>query len=249
MAQYDEFGRPIYETAEEYNRARKTGRYSRSTESQEKAAFQNKATKETYRTKSSAQRYTHQDASKKTKKLIVGVGAFILVFNVIIIATVGSFGVSFESDYEDNWVETMVDMDDEGEYLGDDFTPLPSGFETFSFNGQTYTLPESYEKLVDKGFIEDGDCFYIDNPMLYDETVTVPDFVFGDGLTFESSYEELETYFGIPYYHYEDHSDSDYIYDSYEWCYNGDDEYHYVNVTFLNGMIYDVVIDKTVYEE
>ena len=127
--------------------------------------------------------------------------------------------------------------------------PLPEGFETFTYNGQTYTLPESYEELVDEGFMEDEDAFYIDNPMLYDEVVTVPDLVFGDGLTFESTYEDLEAYFGTPYYHYEDHSEPGYYYDSYEWCYDGDYESHYVSVTFLEGVMSDVVIDKIVYEE
>ena len=73
----------------------------------------------------------------------------------------------------------------------------------------------------------------------------LPNFVFGDGLTFESSYEELETYFGTPHYHYEDHSEEGSYYDNYEWSYYREDEIHFVSVTFWNGVIADVGIEKT----
>ena len=131
------------------------------------------------------------------------------------------------------------------------------------------TFPEGYEEMIAL-LDEDGystamiringteadvplgkcmvDYFCIDNPAIFDEYEEVPDFVFGDELTFESSYEELESYFGTPYYHYKDHGD-DYTYDSYEWAYYGEDEIQYVNVTFWNGMIENVAIEKKAYED
>ena len=250
MAKYDDFGRPIYETAEEYNKAHKGGVCPRTYDSPVGDNYQQNKRKETHRHQSAAQRHANQTGAKKAKSMVMGIAVFFIVLNAIIIFYMFSMagGVYEDSyDFNENW--STPDDEGYGEYIGDNTMPLPEGFETFTYNGQTYTLPESYEELVDEGFMEDGDGFYIDNPMLYDEELTVPDFVFGDGFTFESTYEDLEAYFGTPYYHYEDHSEPGYFYDSYEWCYDGEYESHYVSVTFLEGVMSDVVIDKIVYEE
>ena len=250
MAKYDDFGRPIYETAEEYNKAHKGGVCPRTYDSPVGENYQQNKRKETHHNQSAAQRHANQTGAKKAKSMVIGIVVFFMVLNAIIIFYMFSMpdGVSEDSNiFNEEWL--MPDDEGYGEHIGDNTTPLPEGFETFTYNGQTYTLPESYEELVDEGFMEDGYGFYIDNPMLYDEAETVPDFVFGDGFTFKSTYEDLEAYFGTPYYHYEDHSEPGYYYDSYEWCYDGDYESHYVSVTFLEGVISDVVIDKIVYEE
>ena len=98
-----------------------------------------------------------------------------------------------------------------------------------------------------------GECiveyFYIHNEKAYDKGMESPDFVFGEGYTFESTYEELESYLGMPYYHYEDYSDEEFLYDSYEWTYNGEKECQRVIVNFVNGVISDISIEKVVYEE
>lgn len=253
MTQYDDFGRPIYETAEEYNKAHKKGVCPRTYDSPTGANYQRSTRKGAQQTSTATQRFSNQERSKKAKSLVIGTIAVLLVLNIIITTIlVGSFGVSFDSDYdvnEENWFDAMIDVDESGteEYLSDASTPLPTGFETFTYNGKTYTLPGSYEDLIDEGIMEEGGFFYIDNPLVYDYDATVPDFVFGDGLTFESSYEEVEAYLGTPYYHYEDHSDIDFIYDSYEWSYYGEEESHYINIVFVNGVMSDVMIDKTVY--
>lgn len=300
MAKYDDFGRPIYETAEEYNKAKKSAGSSRTYESPEGDTYQHNTMKETKRYQSAAQRYSERSSSKKAKKMVLGLAVFFIVLNVVVIFTmfnmVGGIYDDYQ-DYEESWVDFDDDGDDgHGEYLGDDQTPLPEGFETFSYNSQTYTLPTSYQEISQMGFTleedydindlfpteyeeliafvddEDGytsamirinnytgddiplgecmvDYFYIENPAAFDKAEPVPDFVFGDGLTFESSYEELEAYFGVPYYHYEDHSEEGYYYDSYEWAYYGEEEIHFVSITFWNGVIDNVGIEKRAYEE
>lgn len=293
MAKYDEFGRPIYETAEEYNKARKTGKNIRSYESPEGNAYKHNTMKETYRNQSVTKSYANRTGSKKVKSLVVGLAVFFVVLNVVIVLSMfnmvrGSHNDIFQ-ELEDSWID-LDDASGHGEYLGDDTSPLPEGFETFSYNGQTYTLPTTFEEIDKMGFsLEEGydendmftteyeelltlsdkngsmyamigvnnytgeeiplgkcqvDYFYIENPAAFDEEEMVPDFVFGNGLTMESSLMDLVAYFGIPYYHYEDHSEEGYFYDSYEWAYYGEDETHFVSVTFWNDVISNVSIEK-----
>lgn len=294
MAKYDDFGRPIYETAEEYNKARKTGATSRTYDSPEGDAYQHKTMKEMHRYQSAAQRHANRTGTKKAKTMVIGLAVFFLVLNVVVIFSMFSMVRGIYDDFQE-FDESWIDLDDDGygEYIGDDATPLPEGFETFSYNGQTCTLPTTFEDILQMGFfLEDydedvlfpkeceemvtlydedevvtvlvcvnnyagenipmGKCqvdyFYIENPVAFDDTEMVLSFVFGDGLTLESSYEELEAYFGVPYYHYEDHSEEGCYYDSYEWAYYGEDEIHFVSVTFWNDVISDVSIEKKSYE-
>lgn len=272
MAKYDDFGRPIYETAEEYNRAHKTGGG---------AVIQNQT---------AAQRHATREGSKRAKTLVIGIVAFVIALNVVIIFSMSNMVGSAVAEPERVYDNIIVENEDYyGEYVSDAETPLPDGFEAFFYNGQFFTLPTTcseiakmgydiveYEPtdMIPSGFWEtitllddDGysvamisvrndtdddvpfeECtvnyFYIDNPARYDETLDVPDFVFADGLTLESSYEEVEAYFGEPYYHYEDHSDEEYLYDSYQWEYYGLDERHFVMVNFVNGEMLDVSIEK-----
>lgn len=298
MVEYDEFGRPIYETAEEYNKAKKTGTQSRTYDSPEGDAYKHNTMKETRRNQSAAERHANRTGSKKAKSMVIGLAVFFVVLNVVVIFAMFNIMRGTYNEVEEEYEESWIDLDDDdgyGEYLGEDTSPLPEGFETFSYNGQTYTLPTTFEEIDKMGFAleaeydeydmlpseyeemltlsdEDGfsyamvcvnndtgeeiplgkcqvDYFYLENPVAFDEMETVPDFVFGDGLTFESSLEELEAYFGTPYYHYEDHSEEGYFYDSYEWAYYGEDEMHYVSITFWNGVISDVGIEKNAYEE
>ena len=304
MANYDDFGRPIYETAEEYNKARKTGGMQPTYESPEGDAYKHVTMKERYRNESAATRYANHTNSKKAKSLIIGVVAFILAMNIVIIfSMVRMVKGTYEEgnlDFDEIWVDVDDDNDNDndegyGEYLREDTIPLPEGFEIFSYNGQMYSLPTSYEDISQMGFVledeydendtfpegfeelltlysEDrrmtamirinnyyeteiplGKCqvdyFYIENPVAFYEDEKVPDLVFGDGLTLESTYEELVDYYGIPYYHYTDHSEEGYFYDSYEWSYYGEDEIQYVSITFWNDVISSVSLEKKPYEE
>ena len=289
MPKYDDFGRPIYETAEEYNQAHRNGICPRTYDTSQKSTYTSE--KKTFGKKKSI---------KKSTILIIGVSIYfaimlvILAFNYVSDTIGGYYESRPENEYEEDWIEEdwMNEEESYGEYLGNATTPLPEGFEMFTFEGQTYRLPMSYQEVAQMGFIledgydedymipteyeeliflmdEDGyteimigisnytdeeislgECpvhyFYIENPVAYDEYAEVLDFVFGDGLTFESTYEELEAYFGTPYYRYVDYSDESYTYESYEWAYYGNEETHFVCVTFLNGVMSDISIEKRI---
>lgn len=279
MSKYDEFGRPIYETAEEYNRAHGTGSYHNA----ERKSTSYTEKKTTYRKQRTIGQNEKRSVSPKV--IVLAIGA--LVYLVVMAVTLMS-NIVRDNDSIENWAnveEEAVAVREE--YLGDTVTPLPDGFETFSYKGQTYALPTTMADILKMGFtleeaydenymlppqyeetvilngengymvamvgmsnytddeipLEDATIhyFYIDTATIYDMT----DFVFGDGFTFESSYEDLETYFGIPYYHYEDYTE-DYAYDNYEWAYYGEEETHIVNISFWNGMISDIGIEKRI---
>ncbi len=73
------------------------------------------------------------------------------------------------------------------------------------------------------------------------------------GFTLEEEYDE--TYM-IPMQYEEnlilndeDHSEEGSFYDSYEWAYYGEKEIHFVCITFWNGVISNVGIEKRVIEE
>ena len=113
MAKLDDFGRPIYETAEEYNRAHKGGVCPR--------PYDN------------SQKHATVATSKKAKPMVIGIAVFFLVLNTFIIVSVfSSLGFNdFEinQDYAEEWVDP-----DEGYYIGTDEYPLPEGFDTFYLN-------------------------------------------------------------------------------------------------------------------
>lgn len=292
MAKLDDFGRPIYETAEEYNRAHKGGVCPRPYDSPEGENYQKK--------QSAAQRHSLQEGRYKAKVIIGGViGVFAIIYLFIIgVMMINMAAESPGSSYEENWEENIM----ETEYFGTDEVPLPEDFDLFSYNGEFYRIPTDYWKISQMGFeleeYTEGDCFpaeyeemldlydedgymramirinnhteteipleecmvdyiYIENPVIFDDAEVLPDFVFGDGLTFESSYEEVEAYLGTPYYHYADHSEEGYYYDQYQWSYykeadwmtNEPDEIHFMQITFYNDVIESVSIEKKVYEE
>lgn len=291
MQKYDDFGRPIYETAEEYNRAHGTGGSVFSRESFDAEANKHSVKATSAPKETAAQRHANRANSKKAKTIVIGVVAFFIALNAVIIFSmsnlVGSVGAQPEPVYPDTW------EDDYSEYLGDTETPLPVGYENFIYNGVAYTLPMKYDVISQMGFVleedyelddliptefnemlslyaDDGDTFamvivknntgesiplaqctveyfYIENPAAFDEIGITPDFSFGAGINFESTYEEVETYLGVPYYHYADHSEEGCYYDAYEWSYYGDDEYHHVNIVFWNGLISDISIQKEYY--
>ena len=300
MAKYDDFGRPIYETAEEYNKVRRAQTESRTYESPEGDSYQHNTYKQTQKYEKAATHYEKKTGPKSGKKFVLILVGVILVTQIAVVFMLFRTTSGIYDRYEENWYEEdWVDQDDYGdngygEYIGDDVQPLPEKFNIFSYNGVTYTLPTTYQEITKMGFFleegyeeldtfpaeyeallnlndEDGylagmirvnnhtdeevpleqcvvDYFYLGNDAAYSDMETAPDFVFGDGFTFESSYEELEAYFGVPYYHYEDHEEEGYYYDNYEWAYYGEEEIHFVSITFWNGIISDVSIEKRAYE-
>lgn len=307
MAKVDEFGRPIYETAEEYNKARRASSKPRTYDSPEGAAYQHNPVNENYSYQKAIQRQQNSTGVKNVKKTVRNVIIIIIMFTVgFIFSMFNMVSDSYDEiyqdfeagwdDIEDSWDDIEDGVNDGyGEYIGDNTVPLPEGFETFSYNGHTVTLPTSYEEIAQLGLVpeeeswenelvpddyeelinmctENGtyigmirinnytgeeiplgkcmvDYIYIENTAIYVDEENVPDFVFGDGLTFESTYEDLEAYFGEPYYHYKDHSGDNYKYDSYQWMYYGDEEVQYVNVVFWHDEMSQVDIEKKSYED
>ena len=126
MAKLDDFGRPIYETAEEYNKAHKGGVCPRPYDDPEGGNYQQSPLKGMSRYKSAAQRHSIREGSEKAKVMVGGIiGVFaviyLIIMGVVMINTVGN--VEYGGD---QW----VDVESIGD--GDETTPLPEGFETFS---------------------------------------------------------------------------------------------------------------------
>ena len=295
MAKLDDFGRPIYETAEEYNKAHKAGKKTRTYENADGDTYQHNPIKGMSRYKSVAQKHATVQGSKKAMKTVAVIGVLILAFNIgIIFSLVGNFAQRDELYYEEEVCYTE-------EYLSDGNIPLPEGYELFFYNGERFSIPTNYGKISQMGlessvyygddlispeyeeliplldengyllaeirFINNTDreiplneCLvdyiYIENPATYDDMADVPDFVFGDGLTFESSYEEVEEYFGVPYWHYAETSE-EFDYHLYQWMYYPEEanalqrqeDIQFVEVKFIDGVIESVTIEKRTYEE
>lgn len=95
--------------------------------------------------------------------------------------------------------------------------------------------------------LEEGivDYIYFDNPASYitDGSVEHIDLVFGNGFDMFTTYEELETWLGTPYYINVDNSGGS-EYASYEWTYYGDDKYQSIVVSYLDGVITDVAFEQ-----
>lgn len=297
MAKLDDFGRPIYETAEEYNKAHKGGVCPRPYDSPTGENYQQGTSKTKSSYQSVAQKYATVQGSRKATKMVIAIGLMILVLNVVVILSM--FG-NIVSDSGVNYYEEEVYSFDE--HLGDTTTPLTEGFELFSYNGQYYRIPTNYWKISQMGFVSDlysendtfpagyeelidlydedgcmramirinnnteqeiplGECMvdymYIENPTMFYETAIMPDFKFGDGLTFESSYEEAEDYFGVPYWHYREYSKEGDCFDIYQWQYfpkeagilEIQDDIEFVEIKFVNNVIESVSIEKKAYEK
>ena len=276
MAKLDDFGRPIYETAEEYNRAHKGGVCPRPYDDPNGKNHKHNTVK----------------LGKNSKTAVLGIVAFFLIVNgLIVFVMFNSMGFAdFETGpvYQEEWVDTV-----EGYYIGTDEYPLTEGFERFYCNGNEYTLPTTYEEIKKIGLVdssieeyyemfpadyeeivalldEDGyhygdiritnkmdeevpvekcevDYIYLLNPEQFDGLNADVAFEFADGFDFDSTYEDLEDYFGIPYYVYEDYYDAGYDYDHYEWVYYGEEAYQSVSVIFCDDVIVYVTIENKTY--
>ncbi len=146
MAKLDDFGRPIYETAEEYNKAHKGGVCPRPYDDPNGANHQDNTGNGTKNYKSVAQRHATVQGSKKSMKIVVAIIVFFIALNIgIIFSMVGNIIDEGEVNFEEE-----VHIYDE--FLGDTNTPLPEWFEHFSYNGQYYSLPTNYWKISQMGF-------------------------------------------------------------------------------------------------
>lgn len=297
MAKYDANGRPIYETAEEYNRAHGTGASRHTYDSPEGANYRHTTYTETRRNERAAARYDKKStvsSPKNTKKIVL---VFVIIFIFLNMGVImGIFNAlrgtvdGIYNEFDEQW----IDFDEGyGEYIGDSDTPLPEDFNQFTLDGVAYAVPMSYQELMQMGFTleeaydedytvscyddelvvlngDDGymaamarfvndtdedillsecvvDYFYLESEAPYDEEIAVPDAVFANGFTMDASYEELEAYFGVPYYQYIE-DDEDYgCYERYEWVCDDGEEYHCFMVTFWDGVMADISIEKYEY--
>ena len=289
MAKLDDFGRPIYETAEEYNKAHRGGVCPRPYDNPEGANYGHNTGTSTERIKSMAYRHATVQGSKRLKSSVVVVAAFFLIVNVlIIIATLSSIGFM---DHEIIDQEVIQNNWNDGYYVDTEFytsdieSPLIDGFETFCYNGVVCSIPTSLDEIMEIGLNiqeydideafpseyeeiislvdDDGnlyamvrvsnytgeeiaigkcmvDYFYVVNPDAFEELDANVDFTFGDGLTFESTYEDFERYFGVPCSLYDSHYTDGSYYEHYEWCYYGDEECHYVVVIFCDDVLQNI---------
>ena len=296
MAKLDDFGRPIYETAEEYNQARRAREQNRTYESLDGDTYQQSSRKETHRFKTAAQRHATVQGSKSVMKKVLAILGVILSINV---GAIFSLLGNITDDIQVGHVEEEVQVYDE--YLNQGDTPLTEGYEQFFYNGEYYSIPTNYWKISQMGFETDVydadelipagyeeiialfdeygymsievriknnteediplnecmvDYIYITNPIYSEEIEVLPDFSFGDGLTFESSYEEVEAYMGEAYWHYGETSE-ECDYHMYQWVYwpeeanelEEQEDVEFVEIVFFDGVIESIRIEKRAYED
>ena len=147
MAKLDDFGRPIYETAEEYNRAHKRGS-ARTYESTHGDTYQQSAINETYHKQSAAKRHATRENSKKSTSKIV------LTLITILAANIGVIGSFIGGIYEDSQVDYEEILPDRvlvesGENYGTADTPLPVDFNQFSYDGVICNIPMTFDEVLD----------------------------------------------------------------------------------------------------
>ena len=93
----------------------------------------------------------------KKAKLNFVIAAFLSCFCMMLVTPFIGEQFGFANSFSNVYLD--------GEYIGDDSTPLPEGFETFSYNGQSYTLPTTMEEIYTMGFTLEE---------MYDENYILP---------------------------------------------------------------------------
>ena len=181
MAKLDDFGRPIYETAEEYNQAHRGCVCPRSYDSPDGANYQKKQTV--------AQRHATVQGSKSAMKKVLAILGVILSINV---GAIFSLLGNLADDIEVGHVEEEVQVYDE--YLNQGDTPLVEGYEKFFYNGEYYSIPTNYWKISQMGFetvVYDADELI---PAGYEEIIA---FVLG---SYYFSLENIDKIGDYPFY-------------------------------------------------
>lgn len=90
------------------------------------------------------------------------------------------------------------------------------------------------------------DFISFENKAAYDETEKGVDLVFLNGLTMNSSYEEIEAFLGPPTYQYID-IDGNERYENFTWYYSSEDLYQCVDVSFSDGVISNISFEYDEY--
>lgn len=225
-----------------------------------------------------------------------------LLFSAVFMVSAETFVQEIEQEYDGDVEAFLEDLvgelevyNDSDEYevysetLGDGDVPLVDGFDTFTLNGITYSVPMTYNEFLQMGYtIEEGYENYIVEPETYesliingddgymigmirvsnDTNVVLPleecvidyirldndaayyedkvplDLTFGNGLTMNSSYEEVEAFMGAPTYVY---IDDETEYENYTWYYYGETEYQSFDIYFSEGVISEICFEQYEY--
>ena len=151
MAKYDDFGRPIYETAEEYNQAHRGGVCPRTYDSSYGDRREHKTVNGHQQNQSAAQRHATVQGSKNAKSIIVAILVGFVLLNLgVIVSIFHSLGMVEDSyvDYEEeSWPDRVVI--DSGESYGGTEAILPVGFDRFSYNGVIFNIPMTFDEVLD----------------------------------------------------------------------------------------------------
>ncbi len=247
--------------------------------------------------------------SKVSNILLIIGGVFTVVsiissilFSAVFMASAETIVQEFEQEYGgdveaflEDLMGEMEEYDDGDEYegysetLGDGDVPLAEGFDTFTLNGITYSVPMTYNEFLQMGYtIEEGyenyileadtyenliingdngymigmirvsndsnvvlpleecvvDYIRLDNDAAYYDDVEPLDLTFGNGLTVNSSYEEVEAFMGEPTYLYIDEETE---YENYTWYYYGENEYQSFDIYFSEGVISEICFEQYEY--
>ena len=156
MPKYDDFGRPIYETAEEYNRAHKRDGSARISKEIEPDVLKQGITRQSAHNQTAAQRHANREGTKKAKTLVLAlISFFIAIIVMIVFSLFGMIGASYEEAVrEPNYNHNNAIVEDENQTVtfGDTDTPLPEGYENFTCNGVWITLPSTCKEMAELGY-------------------------------------------------------------------------------------------------
>lgn len=175
MAKLDDFGRPIYETAEEYNKAHKGGVCPRPYDSPEGENYQHNTGNATKSYKTVAQKHATVQGSKKAMKTVIAIVIAILSLNIGVIFSLLGNVVDEEFIQQGEMVQTEEVIQNYDEFLSDASTPLPVGYEMFYYDGEFYKLPMKCEDVAQMGFVTDAYSLDESIPSGYGEIITLYD--------------------------------------------------------------------------
>lgn len=145
MAKTDSFGRPYYETAEEYNQAHRKARANGNYEQMQQAK-----TAYSHTTGRGAKKQYGQNKQKswKSSSAIIALCILIAAVSYIVVLSI-HIEDSIEPDNESWYEEEYIESDDANfEQIGVDNVPLEEGFDVVTYKGVSYDIPMLYEDFI-----------------------------------------------------------------------------------------------------
>ena len=222
-----EYERPNYETAEEYNRARR--------EREAKMAAEQKLYDEegnyNYNSGSNSgyEAPLNNSAGFKIVLSVIMIALFMVICGTVFVIMRSEIGYIAEENIWDNLFHDFEDFDEEIEWLEERITPLPEGYSKFTWKGNEYSVPMSYDKLVETGFVLEN---------FSTKTKLEP----GNLEYYSFSMEDEEYYGSLCFTNYGEKTQKitectiDYI-----WFFG--DEYFSPDITFFDGLSWDCSLE------